>query len=68
MVLEPFGLVLGPLRAILRLLEAVLGRSWGGLGRNGRPLDGQIAKMLVFHWFYKVFSRGVIEAAGRLAN
>ena len=33
---------------VLGLLEAIFGRSWGGLGRNGGPLDGQIAKILMF--------------------
>ena len=53
MVLGPLGVVLGPLEALLRPLGMVLGRSWGALVRHDGPLEGQMAKMLIFHWFYK---------------
>ena len=34
------------------LLGSLLGRSWGALGRHGGPLEGLMAEILIFHWFY----------------
>ncbi len=47
--LEPLGALVG----VLKHLGGVLNASWRALESHDGPLEGQMAEIMIFHWFCK---------------